>query len=147
MPLADWQMKWAYAVQLAVRVDTCSAAGKKWLDMQVAKSRHPLKAAQENILEPVAKNTARRAQGKERSKEDIWAEEGIEQMAGKSWLAMEAERQAQQKQQIAARVQAALMGPSVSSYPFTANLTSLTLITEHQSMIGVTFLCDRKRRH
>ena len=47
------------------------------------------------------------ATSRERAREEVWADEGIEQLAGKGWKEMEAERQAQRMQQINARVQEA----------------------------------------
>lgn len=50
----------------------------------------------------------------ERSTDDIWAEDGVEQLAGKTWDALEAERKAEDLKSMNLRVQAAAKGSSVS---------------------------------
>ena len=48
------------------------------------------------------------------AKEDIWALEGVERMAGKGWEALEAERKLVEMENIKTRVQAAINTTSVS---------------------------------
>ena len=81
--------------------------------MQLAKSGKQPKAAHD-----IAVETSARTRGilppRERPREEVWADEGIEQLAGKGWKDMEAERQTQRMQQINARVQEAFKTSKVS---------------------------------
>ena len=56
-----------------------------------------------------------------KSKIDIWAEEGIENLAGKSWREMQKDREALQDREISERIRRALTSKPVR--PFTASVS------------------------
>lgn len=80
--------------------------------MQVAKTGAQLRLQQDTAQK--AASALPKAQV-EQSKEELWAKEGIEQMAGKGWQAMEEEQRTLQQHRIDARVQAALGRKPVSA--------------------------------
>ena len=83
------------------------------LPFQVAKSILQQKHAQD-VAHEASCGTAPLETTKARLNEEVWAEEGIEQLAGKGWEAMEAERQAESMRQISARVRESLQGTKVT---------------------------------
>lgn len=96
----------------STRTDCLLDMARIWRVIQVAKPVTQFKpafgAAQEKGVTQTTNRQARRTD------EELWAEEGIEQLAGKAWTAMEEEQQSRTMQEINARVQAALRKNKVS---------------------------------
>ena len=76
------------------------------MKFQVAKSGKPLKVAHDIAFEASGKGK-NIATFREKPQEELWADEGIEQLAGKGWKEIEADRHTQKMQEINARVQEA----------------------------------------